>query len=353
MKSVFTKVFSCLGLALFIVVLSSKESKAQDFSEVLKAQGDDAEKLLENYIGPFFTGFGVGMANGWYNTAAPHKFPGFDLTVSVNLASVPQDGQVFKFNASDYSSITGVRQNGGAAQSTADVETLFGPGDTESELQLSYQREYQGQTYTVNSAVELPSGFGFPYVPTPVAQLGIGLPKGTDLKLRLMPTIASEDFSISLFGIGVMHDFKQWIPGMKVLPFDASVLIGYTKLSAENSFAGSEITDNGTGEISVSSLTYQILVSKKLSILTVYGGFGANSIKSNLKMLGTYTIEAEASNGASADIELQDPVDLMFKSGGARATIGLRLKLAILTLHGDYTVQKYNTITAGVGFSVR
>ncbi|MFZ6000938.1 MAG: DUF6588 family protein [Bacteroidota bacterium] len=36
-----------------------------------------------------------------------------------------------------------------------------------------------------------------------------------------------------------------------------------------------------------------------------------------------------------------------------RASAGLRLKLAVFTFHGDYTLQKYSTITAGFGISVR
>ena len=34
-------------------------------------------------------------------------------------------------------------------------------------------------------------------------------------------------------------------------------------------------------------------------------------------------------------------------------TAGMRLKLAIFTLHADYTVQKYDVLTVGFGFSVR
>jgi len=353
MKNRFTKIFTVVGVAFLLGVMPAGKLMAQDFSEFLQASGDDAEKVLGGYIEPFFVGFGNGLANGWYNTAAPHKFPGFDLTVSASLVQVPEEAQFFQFNAADYGSISGISQDGGPFQSTGQIETVFGPGEANSELQLSYEREYEGETYEVSTNIEAPSGFGFPWVPVPIAQLGIGLPKNTDLKVRFIPTIATEDFSISLFGIGVMHDFKQWIPGMKTLPFDASVLIGYTRLSAENDFSGSAMTTDGVGELSVTALTYQLLVSKKLSILTVYGGLGANSISSDLKMLGTYNIEGEAPDGSTTEIPIVDPVNLQFSGGGARATIGVRLKLAILTLHGDYTLQKYNTFNAGVGFSIR
>lgn len=353
MKTTFTRIFTLLGVSLAVSMAYMQEAKAQDLSELLQASGDDAEKLVGVYTKPFFDGFGYGLTSGWYNTAAPHKFPGFDLTINANLVTVPEEGQFFDFLASEYSSITGVSSNGGAFQPSGRVETLFGPGETESTLQLSYEREVDGETYTVDSPIELGSGFGVPYIPVPVIQLGVGLPKNTDLKVRYLPSIETEDFNVSLFGIGILHDFKQWIPGLKTLPFDASVLIGYTKFSSEIAFLDSDITDDGTGEIGVRSLTYQLLVSKKLSVLTVYAGFGANSIKSNVKMLGTYNIQSEAPDGSAAELPITDPIDLDFSNGGGRATIGARLKLAIITFHADYSVQRYNTLSAGIGISVR
>jgi len=38
---------------------------------------------------------------------------------------------------------------------------------------------------------------------------------------------------------------------------------------------------------------------------------------------------------------------------GLRANIGFRLKLAIVTIHFDYTRAQYNVLTTGLGFSFR
>lgn len=350
MKTTFTRIFGLFGLTLLLSASTYQEAQAQDFSGLVKAHPDDAETLLGNYLEPAFTGFGMGIANGWYNTAAPHKFPGFDLTITGNLVTVPADGQFFNFSSAEYS--------GRVTSSANELPTIFGPDDSEPSLQLDYTREYNGQSYRISETVNGLSGLGFNMVPVPVAQLGIGLPKNTDLKVRFIPSFAVGDLSLGLWGVGVMHDFKQWIPGLKALPFDASVFVGYTKFEAANNFAtpdNASFTTDGEGVISSSALTYQLLVSKKLSVLTVYAGLGANSINSNLKMLGTYYVEGENEvSGEVEQIELEkDPINLEFSAGGARATIGARLKLAIITLHADYTLQKYNTVSAGIGISVR
>ena len=93
------------------------------------------------------------------------------------------------------------------------------------------------------------------------------------------------------------------------------------------------------------------MISKKLSVLTLYGGIGYNIAKSNLALKGTYDLDDDGIAGN--DPNEKDPVDLKFAASGVRATAGFRLKLAILTLHADYTAQKYSAFSAGIGLSVR
>ena len=50
---------------------------------------------------------------------------------------------------------------------------------------------------------------------------------------------------------------------------------------------------------------------------------------------------------------LIDPVSVDFDASGVRATIGTRLNLGFFKIFGDYTIQEYNTITAGIAFSFR
>ena len=38
---------------------------------------------------------------------------------------------------------------------------------------------------------------------------------------------------------------------------------------------------------------------------------------------------------------------------GMRANIGFRIKLAVITIHADYTRAQYNVLTAGLGVSIR
>ncbi|MGL1886692.1 MAG: hypothetical protein OCD76_09270 [Reichenbachiella sp.] len=353
MKLNFTKKIS---LVLAVVTVTSFSTKAQELggmSNFLKAGSEDASVLMGNYLNPLFTGFGYGVANGWYNTAKAHKSLGFDLTVTVNAAYVPDDQLFFDIIESDYQNLTLVDPN------LSNTSTLFGDA-TNTNVLSTYTETIDGQDYNVSTEFPTPEGLSLDesfngIVPTPMIQLGVGIIKNTDLKIRWMPTITDtfdgNDFSVSMFGVGVMHDFKQWIPAIKHIPIDMAVLVAYNRIGMETELAGALPGENQTGEIYIDSWTYQLLISKKLSVLTVYGGFGFNDTYTNLSVLGDYEVADDRGDGQP--LVLTDPIDETYTSSGMRGTLGMRLKLAIITLHTDYTFQEYNTLTVGLGISLR
>ena len=107
---------------------------------------------------------------------------------------------------------------------------------------------------------------------------------------------------------------------------------------------------DGYGDITYNSLVYQALISKKFSVITFYGALGYSSTKSNMSLLGDFNIN----DGFSPDgITITDPIDADFKIGTPKFTAGFRLKLAIVTLNFDYTVQQYQSFNMGFGFSFR
>jgi hypothetical protein len=226
--------------------------------------------------------------------------------------------------------------------------TVLGPDRAPT---FSYTDEDTGiqETWNAKGGLDLEENLGRNWVPVPMANLGIGLPKGTDLKLRFTPTIdVGDNSSLKIFGFGIMHDVKQWIPGIKLLPFDLSGFVGYTKFKMETYFDREDNPDQ-RGLFEMNATTIQGLISKKFSVVTLYGGLGYNIAKSNLAMKGTYDINDDGQVSANE----RDPLDLKFSASGFRTTAGFRLKLAVFTLHTDYTLQKYKCLTVGFGISVR
>ena len=181
-------------------------------------------------------------------------------------------------------------------------------------------------------------------------QFGIGTVKNTDLKIRFLPKVTAGGTEVKMWGLGLMHDFKQWIPGLKMTPIDMSLLVAYTNFSGVSEMSGT--FDSGGDPspqqlaYSMSALLIQAQVSKKLSVFTFYGGVGYNMVATNTDMKGTYDVP-----GLSEPIE--NPISLSYNNKGFRLNAGMRILLGVFYLYGDYTLQEYNTVTAGFGFSVK
>lgn len=336
-------------LLLFLLLAMPFAVSAQDFGELLEGSAADAKYVSEGYISPMMKALGYGLNQGWYNTAKPHNFPGFDLTLSVNPVFVPAADKIFKVDNTKLTSFylsTDMDNKPVQANGSGNIPTVLGSRDAKS-------------TYTMRlpatGSFSGPSGIGIGFFPTPTLNLGIGLPKGTDLKVRFVPTLdfnkmtsGELDGSFGLFGVGVMHDFKQWIPGIKALPFDMSVFVGYTQMKLD--IGVSEGGPNGKTELKSSATTVQALISKKLSVFTPYFGLGYNMAKTDLALKGNYDFN---NDGDTNDANEKDPFALSTDSNGPRATLGFRLKFGPITFHGDYTLAKYNSASGGIGIAVR
>lgn len=332
----FKRLTCAIALSLF-----STAAFSQDLEDFLR-EGylEDSEKIIGAYISPLMKSASVGLNQGWYNTAKPHKLIGIDITVSVSALTIPTGQTSFnvdKLNLQnieiDPSSPTGNR-----------APTIFGKDETPV-----FREKISGETFEGAPGIGLKEEIGRNVVPMPTAQIGIGLPKGTDLKFRYVPTLDFEDgdFKFNLFGIGVMHDVKQWIPGIKLLPFDLSAFVGYTRMSMDMKHEQENFDGNQRSELQMNATTIQGVISKKFSVLTLYGGLGYNIAKSSIAVKGEYDVDEDGQG------DITNPVSLDFAASGPRVTAGFRLKLAILTLHADYTLQKYSALTAGVGLSIR
>lgn len=322
----------------------------------------DAEKLLNAYISPWINGFGASLSGGWYNTAKPHKPGGFDLTITGNMAFIPSSGKSFNVNELNLGAL--VLADGSQATSpTVAGKNQQGP-------QLNYA------AFPDMKAFNLPQGTTFAITPSPMAQLSIGLFKGTEITGRWMPTVkvkGRNDFG--LWGVGLKHGLKQWIPAIDKIPFfNLTLQGGYTRLTTnlglkvDPSNIGLEAYNTGNIPqttwddqnmmIQISSFTANILISADIPIVSFYGGVGFVNTKTTLKMEGFYPLLSIDNSGPTVVASEKDPINIKIKNqdGGVtkpRLNAGMRFKFGFFTLHFDYTRANYNVATAGIGICFR
>jgi hypothetical protein len=233
-----------LKVIIAILIFISTIGKSQDVvQEFLSTAESDSEKLVEGYIAPFGTWLGSGLNAGWYNTAKPHTFPGFDVTAGVHFIT-PNDEAMFFTPDLDILIID--------PSSSKNIPTFLG---SDNGLGIGYIDE----NGNFQQLFESPGGIDYSgAVPMPYLQGSIGLIKETEILFRYAPKIELQDLEIGHWGIGLKHGLKQWIPGVKKLPLDLSFVGGFSKLNGNSQFD----SDGQNLQLDVMAINSNIILSK-------------------------------------------------------------------------------------------
>ncbi len=353
-----------LLIILFFCLSFPLTAQIKTLGEFFAGGVSDAGKMFEAYITPWANAIGTSLSGGWYNTAKPHKPGGFDITITANFAFIPDDAKTF--NLADLGLSNNVQLPSGSTLAPSVA------GETTSGPELTYLI----QGYEVAS-LRTPQGTGVGFMATPMAQIGVGLIKGTEVSFRFLPNFEIGKYGkLGLWGIGGKHNIDQWIPALKKVPvLNISLMGGYTKFSSsfnlsvnaddlnlvDNTTAAVSF-DNQTLDLTVKSFTINVIASANLPVICFYGGLGIASTNTDLALTGYYPIPTIVLPSTTPEVNdnsaEKDPLSLEIKNNDGKPTkprinVGLRLKLGIITIHGDYTYAHYSNVTAGLGISFR
>lgn len=345
-----------LSLAFFV---AKAQGNPADVSAFLNAQTADANKLINAYVSPAIKAVSYGMTNGWVTTAQNHKLGGFDLGVSVSAVMMPTSDETFDPTKLGLSANT--------VPSGNVAPTLIGP-----KIPSSYNFVNNGVTLlNVNGpeGLDLKKNLGSNAVPVPMFQVGVGLPLNTDLKVRFVPEQKSGASNLKMLGFGLMHDIKQYIPGIKSVPFDLSVLAAYNSITGTTSLVntskdpvtgypnqtdGVPTSTDGQSNYTLNSWVIQALISKKVSVLTLYGGVGYGSVSTKATITGSFTLDNPLySTSPNPGPPIKNPFSTNYTNTGMKLTLGIRFKFGPIYLNTDYTVQQYSAVTVGFGVAFR
>ena len=346
-------------VVLILISASSLMAKAQDFGQIIAGSLQDANKYASEYMKPFGEGEIYNLSRGWFSTARAHKLLGFDISINGQFAIVPSGKENFTFNNADYSTF---KLNGSA--SSASLPTFMGSSTSQV---INVNNTINGQP--VSSSFTAPKGIGddlkknISFVPVsaplPVAQIGIGLLKHTDLKVRYFPKTNFSNVEIGVFGVAIQHEFSNYLPFIKKVPFlHLSALAGYSSINAnyKPSFnSGSSVQNpngNAVAGYTISSFTLQGIASVKFSLLEIYTSVGYSTGKSTIDLKGDYDYTPNPATPAIHAVKT-DPVSLAYNASGISNTWGVRLNLLFLKVYADYTFAKYNGAGIGIAFAFR
>lgn len=343
-------------LAAIFVISTVFSAKAQDgFENILLADAGDSQKLLQAYFAPGMEGFINSMNNGWAHTAKVHSKFGFDISIGVSASSIPTERELFNITALNLSSVT---------STSTTASTFGGPNNTTA---MTVNTTINGQNVSANFSMPGGATSDLPMnaVPAPVAQFTLGLPWKMDAMVRFVPkiNIGEDDGSVDMFGFGLKKEITSWFGPMEKTPLHVSLLAAYTTMNVNYDIADQNVPSGQSGieiqnaatSFSLNAFTVQALASLNFPFINLYGGFGYNSGSASYNMTGNYTGYYNTGIPAApvASRPLNVPSNLEFDSSGFRTSVGARLSLGFFKIFADYTIQEFNSVTAGVAFSFR
>ncbi|TDN97167.1 DUF6588 family protein [Sunxiuqinia elliptica] len=350
------------SLLFVVLVLGIRIASAQsDVVEFIKTGPENASKLMEAYLNPYALALGDGLNNGWYYTAETHERFGFDFSMSVSAVRILESGKTFDLSQLGL-------QNIAFDPSNSIAQTIAGSGFSGPEIAVLDPNSLQD---TLTSFLS-PEGVGMDIVPIPIAQLGIGLLPHTDILIRYVPKLRfsqdgdqAEDVRVGLIGLGAKHSFKDWIPGLKALPFDAAVFGSYSAIDA-NSGINFQLSDYGVNppsdyvpdenqelKIKTNTMKLGLIVSKKVAILTFFGSIGHSQSKTTVDLLGRYPVITEVGVGKVVVEDEVDPIHMNFESSQLSLDAGVRMKLSFFNVFASISKAEYTSLNAGIALSVR
>ena len=340
---------------LAVLLISPAAAQLNTADDLVRGGGADANRLIGAYTRPFLAGFGAGAASGWFNTAATHKPGRFSFTVFGTGSIVPSEDQTFNPQTLG---LQNFQVNGNSSP------TIMGSSNTGPTVQVT--NPVNGTPQNVPGGnFSLPGGFGVPIAPAAGAQLSIGVYKNTDVMIRYLPTINFGDGfgEFGLWGFGIKHDWKQWIPGLAKAPFHSAIIFGYQRIDGQGKL---ELTkqggvadpsprpiDNQLAEFRSSAWMLGVVASKTFTVFTLYGGILFQRSTNELALTGTYPITSlNSTTGMPSIAYLDNPVLVSANNPNSIAVpIGFRLKFGLFTFNLDYTLAKYMQFSTGLGVS--
>jgi hypothetical protein len=347
------------GIA-FILCIPTLVFSQSDISGLIKSGPADATKLAQAYLKPLFKGFGVGLNNGWNNSAHSKNLLRFDLRVGLTGAVVSPIDETF-----DLTKI-GLSSN---VRPTNLAQTLTPSFAGEKTMGASL-----GIFNSANQEIErfsMPKGTGFGIIPTPQLQGSIGLPKGIELLVRATPKInlGKDIGSIEMLGAGLKVELLPLFSGVadKVSPIDIALAIGYTQFTFEaplevkvpngalpESPAQVQDFSNQRIEAKFSGINAEAIISKRILVFTPFLSVGYHNAKTDAGVKGNFpVITGITPLGQKTYTNYSNPVSIKQTDiNGFRSNIGFQLNLAFFRIYGSYSMAEYNSFNCGIGLGL-
>ena len=356
-------------LSLILVFsLYSKLAQSQDELGMLISESvEDTESAIKAYGGPFLKAIGTDLNTGYASSGEPLEWGDLNLKLVGTASFAPEDD--LSFRPAEYGLD---EQSSGIYTEEEILPTIFGDETTASiQARATSQNGEQIRTTTTIPLLTL----GVRGAPMLMPQADIGFFGGTQIMIRGLPPVKVPTYNqlrsleTSYFGMGVLHDIKQYIPDFQSSGFSWSVYL--TRSTASLSLGGPFYTDDDVREYANEDVqepeeekdynnqkmnfdskgfSFGTIISNKFKVVTLFGGLEYVSTSTNLNLEGDYPYV----NYSGQIAHITDLLDITEKTGRMGFNAGLKADVSFLniSLSASLVNGGYSTVGASVGFQL-
>ncbi|MCT4589972.1 MAG: hypothetical protein N4A71_19255 [Carboxylicivirga sp.] len=310
------KLIKTVIACLFILCLSGMDVKAQKgVLSILNASPTDAKILGEGYLAPYSDMIASSLLSGWNTTARIQRFGKLNLSLGATYTMVPNGSQ--NFEVADLKTVQ--------LKEGSTVPTMAGAGKTSF---MAVPGQIAEDFTLIGEEINA-------YV-SPSFSFSVGLPYHTEFLARCTPTANKSDYdSYLMWGAGVKHSFKSYIPSLRRLPyFNAAILVNYSSLV--HTIVNEKVI-NGLIDTRAQALSGRMIVSADFPLIGFYGGAGVGEVSSD------FNVKADAGETITTkEVKISNQTQIFDVVGG------MKLNYGIFSVNMEYSTGIYSTFSLGL-----
>lgn len=368
LKNLLLKAVLCAG----ILIGGTHSAKAQlDLAgEILRAGTDDANLLFKEYIRPFAEGFGADLNTGWISRSRPNNVLQLDIMLRTGVAFVPSSSRTFSIEEIPFlylDHISGPRE----------VQTAFGAETEGPELGMFGYNLFNGERQELGRFT-MPGGTGYPYVPAPIIQAGLGVGVDTEFIVRFVPPVRLGTMKVGTNGFGIKHRINHWFARGSSLPVDVTLHAGFSQLSSTVHLnvqpeVREDIYDPFTDDpgawsgqavkLEAVGFSGNLILGRSLQNLSLFGSVGIQTSRMSIHTPGGYPVitfnhdyDPDVSGAEFRRKRIEralNPVNLDYKEPNILfGSAGLSYDLQMLTFSASLSYSNYIVLNFGVGVNL-
>lgn len=239
---------------------------------------DDMVLVAENFADPGAEGATLQASAGWFSSASTLEKWQVEVSVHGNALFVPSSKKDKSVRATSSFNVLRFKDNDSQL-----LPTVYG-----GETGAVFEGNIFGQDFEFDALDGLDKGIVLHAFP----QVTVGLPFKTEIAVRYMPEIFINDVGISTYGVGLKHNFSQYLyKRLKREDFQFALAVNYNNFQADYKFASIniDVADLNLNRIDVDADMYniQLLGSKLYDNFEVMGGVGYTNSEFDYSFGGT------------------------------------------------------------------